>query len=135
MPQPLKSQIKKIRTNWIISFWLLHFLTLHFDLFLEARAEILEKISLAFWSKEHFKINWPLILSIYLGYVSMALLQNYWITNIVSIEKFLQTLTLISSWNNLPSNFIVNPLWLFIRCFCITLPIRKRIKNDTEVPW
>ena len=76
-----------------------------------------------------------LILRIYLGYMSMALLQNYWITNIVSIEKFLQTLTLISSWDNLPSNFVVNPLWLFIRCFCIALPIRKRIKNDTEVPW
>ena len=32
-----------------------------FDLFLEARAEVLTKISLVFWSIwGHFKINWPL---------------------------------------------------------------------------
>ena len=33
-----------------------------FDLFLEARAEILKKISLDFWSKQrHFEINLPLV--------------------------------------------------------------------------
>ena len=42
---------------------LLHYFFL-FVLILEARAEILEKISLVFWkkffeSKRHFEINWP----------------------------------------------------------------------------
>ena len=49
-----RDQIKKIRalytTNWMISFWLLHNIVFWFDLFLGARAEILTKLSLVFWS-------------------------------------------------------------------------------------
>ena len=53
LPYPLKrGQIKKISAlytaNWRILFWL-SYTTFWFDLFLEARAEILEKISLVFW--------------------------------------------------------------------------------------
>ena len=36
-------------TNWRILFWLLRTLLFWFDLFLEARVEILEKVSLVFW--------------------------------------------------------------------------------------